>query len=177
MTSKITEIIKMLQNAKCENMSENDNNTENYNNTEDYNNSENDNNSEDSNITQELGLIDYRGNNIIVKEGGENTFIVTLNFYFHLTNFEAEETIDVEEWCSLWDTDVVQEEFDNMYEVIESKWLKPAVFQMRIKKPIHFKSDTFYTIDEMINYLNSNSLEDGPYEASPGTFWVIPCNL
>ena len=127
----------------------------------------------------EFGVIDYRKDgHVLVEEGDNNTFTVTLKFFFRVTDGSrisesAKQTI-CENWCAKWGLDEVRRDFENLYRVFDAKWLEPTVFQMNIEKPTNHR-DEEYTLQYMHEWFRHDSLEDGFYEGEVDeTFWRVP---
>lgn len=126
----------------------------------------------------QLGVIDYRKDgHVIVEEGDDNTFIVTLKFFFSLTAEDYTDTYDAGDICLKQCTKYshqVAKDFRDLYNVLESKWLEPTVFQMKIEKPERYSGDV-YDLKYMYGWLRYDCLEDTFYEGdAEDNFWCVP---
>lgn len=121
----------------------------------------------------EAGLMDYRGEEIIV-EKREGKLILRLTFSF---NEGCESPVptphDFEErWCARFSAEDVADDLGICYEDVDieaARWLEDHV---TLELVLACGSNA-PSIEEILLDLEYNSLEDGPYEGcAGGNFWV-----
>ncbi len=117
----------------------------------------------------EAGLMDYRGDVTAVEKDRRITII--LNFAFNETDdclLPIPEDFE-EKWCASYNPrEIAEDAIGEEYTILDAFWSGTK---------LHILVDNLdesLNVDEIIDDLESNSLEDGPYEAAAGDgFWVI----
>lgn len=121
----------------------------------------------------EGGLMDYRGGDIKVIHL-EGKIGITLSFGVNITNDDIHKrglSIFPEEWCAKFDPEeIVEENWSYNYDIVKgsSKWIEPTTLYFEIV------ADDTTDENDIMEELDYTSLEDGPYEGCPGSFWIIP---
>lgn len=128
---------------------------------------------EENESEEEAGLMDYRLNEITAVDKDRHITII-LEFSFD-KNDECDLSVPdnfEERWCASYDAkEIAEEAIGEEYTILDAFW---SGNKLQI---IIDNLDEYYNSDEIIADLEFNSLEDGPYEAEPGTgFWVISYN-
>lgn len=135
----------------------------------------------------EAGLMDYRQNDIDVFES-EDKLIVNLTFDFNSSSYMVPHHF-AERWCGRFSALEIAEEIgfggfdqygeDNKiqcyFEIETARWLEDGVTLEIILDCLNTKGKRTRKVnaEQLILDLETNSLEDGPYEGSPsGNFWV-----
>ena len=118
----------------------------------------------------EVGLMDYRQNDIIVQEK-DRTIVVCLDFSFG-EHDECDISIPIdftENWCAKFDAmDVAQDICFEQYEILKAFWEKTKLYI------IINNMEELYTVKEVAEDFEMESLEDGPYEGCAGeSFWIV----
>lgn len=126
----------------------------------------------------EFGVIDYRKNGHVIVQETENTFIVTLKFFFRVTDEDYEGDCDVDaickNWCSKWSADDIKKCFEDDYVVYKALWVDHCSFEMEIEKPEKHNGDVF-SLEYMRKRLRYDCLEDTFYEGgTEKNFWCVP---
>ena len=118
----------------------------------------------------EVGLMDYRQNDIIVQEK-DRTIVVCLNFSFgEHDDCDISIPIDfAEKWCAKFDAmEVASDICFEQYEILKAFWEKTKLYI------IINNMEELYTVKEVAEDFEMESLEDGPYEGCAGeSFWVV----
>ena len=118
----------------------------------------------------EAGLMDYRGDVTAVETDRRITII--LNFAFNETDEDSLLPIPEnfeEKWCASYNPrEIAEDAIGEEYTILDAFW---SGTKLHI---IVDNLDESLNVDEIIDDLENNSLEDGPYEAGAGDgFWVI----
>jgi hypothetical protein len=135
----------------------------------------------------EAGLMDYRQNEIDVTES-DGKLIINLTFDFNSSSYMVPHHF-AERWCGRFSALEIAEDIgfagftqyseDNkaqcFFEVETARWLEDGVTLEIILNCVDKKDRPAKNVDleELIEDLETSSLEDGPYEGCPGNnFWV-----
>ncbi len=117
----------------------------------------------------EAGLMDYRFNDINVKEK-DRTIIASITFYFGETDEDVDAPYDFDEkWCAKFNAkEVAEETMGEEYNILDAFW-EGTTLHMIIDNLEGFDNE-----EDIIDYLQNNSLEDAQFEGCPGeSFWVV----
>lgn len=122
----------------------------------------------------EAGLMDYRGEEILVEER-KGKIIIKLTFAFNEADrnpVPVPHDFD-ERWCARFPAEEVADEIGvDIYpgtRIKRARWLEDHV-TLEIKLICEKEQPS---LEEILLDLETNSLEDGPYEGCPGgNFWV-----
>ena len=118
----------------------------------------------------EAGLMDYRVGDITAQEK-DRTIIASITFNFGARD-ESDEGLVVgfeEKWCSRFNPkEIAEEAICEEFSILDASWDHNKLYI------IIDNLDGLYEVEDVINYLQDNSLEDGPYEGYPGeSFWIL----
>lgn len=135
-----------------------------------FGNDEVDEDEEEKDENYEAGLMDYRGDVTAVEKDRRITII--LNFAFNATDDDCLLPIPEnfeEKWCASYNPkEIAADAIGEEYTILDAFW---SGTKLHI---IIDNLDESLNADEIIDDLENNSLEDGPYEAAPGDgFWII----
>lgn len=118
----------------------------------------------------EVGLMDYRQNDITVQEK-DRTIVVCLDFCFNEgDDCDIYIPIDfTEKWCAKFDAmEVASDICFEQFEILKAFWEKTKLYI------IINNMEELYTVEEVAEDFEMESLEDGPYEGCAGeSFWVV----
>lgn len=119
---------------------------------------------------EEAGLMDYREGDITAQEK-DRTIIVSITFNFGPRD-EYDDGVIVgfeEKWCTRFNPkDIAEEALNEEFNILEAFWNNNKLFI------IIDNLENIYKAEDIINYLQDNSLEDGQFESCPGeSFWVL----
>lgn len=126
----------------------------------------------------EFGVIDYRKDGHVIVVETETTFVVTLKFFFCVTDEDytgdCDKTAICENWCSKWNADQIKKYFQDEYVVYSATLIDPCTFVMEIEKPTKHSGEV-YSVDYMYKWLRYDCLEDTFYEGgTENNFWCLP---
>lgn len=118
----------------------------------------------------EVGLMDYRFGDITAQEK-DSHIIASIVFNFGSRDEYDDGVPDgfEDKWCAKFNAkEIAEEALGEEFNILDAFWDGNKLFM------IIDNLENLYEAEDIINYLQDNSLEDGPFESCPGeSFWVL----
>lgn len=127
------------------------------------------------------GYMDYRSNEIIVKQLKPNVFTVSLQFSFYETIEEPsgvnKKTL-AKKWCAKWSATDVTEQFESLGEIRNARWSNSNLLEFTfVPSTEMYEKDL--EVEDVIEEFENHDLEDGAYECidTDDYFWNVPVSF
>lgn len=141
-----------------------------YNNQEEYDEDDYSDSDGEYDENNEAGLMDYRSGNITIKKL-DDIIKVYIDFYFNYEEkYNIPEPYDFEtKWCAKFDPkEIAEDALGGEFNILDASW-EGSTLNITI-----YNKDKLHKKKDVLEYLEDNSLEDGPYEGFAGeSFWVV----
>ena len=124
---------------------------------------------------QEGGLMDFRRNSIVIRKKKSHPIITVRITFTCVKTVDINGSIDVPKWCTSFaprhiGDGYLQYVFDE-YIKDSAKWEDGGVLYFELDN-----KEENLTKSYIREWLQEDSLEDGPYEGGIGDFWIVPAS-